>query len=843
MPDDRVLKMIAERFDRIRPDTGSTDNVVFWVDPKGEFSDSVDSLDIPGITLIRWDGFNSFKIKEMIECEDQGLRYLVYRSGMIPSDQYNILADTLHYSKPVFSADSASCICQEIGLSEEYRNLVQAHFGFFKVSSNKTKFQKFHPSDVESVKRAMIAVVVGSQDDSLDGIVTRIVCDNSVSFDDGGSADIIEYLDKYDLAEDFWDLCMKRYGFSEVGLDKLVRDLFVTAAFGSTEVSDSPKLSKYILPEKIRVSVIVNRILNDSDSIAKMESLCDFVSEKYKIKTILEAFDDMEILMGCDIFSCVDAVIAERLIERILSTNSPLDDTEYGRIKERIKRHSGRRFKAVFDSIVSGSRLIDFCMEYRKQPKDVNVKDIVDKYVSNLYRIDTCYRHFIVSSDSIDLSLGLSEDDIDGFKQFVENTYCNVFLDPIVSELCSLVSRYEDFPHPSQLNFYRKYIGNPDRELERKTVVIISDAFRYECAAELYDRFKSDPKIRECTLNHMISTVPSKTNFGMAALLPNNGLEVKLDKDGIPVVYIDGQNSESTDNRKRILQRCYHDSIVLTSEQVLAIGKGKEVRELCKGKKLIYIYQNVIDKIGESNEHEVFMACQTAINDIERIIKTVTAWNYPRFIISSDHGFLYHRSEMKEYAKISTVEGFNSKRRFAINDRRFGLERCVEFSLEYLGECNRDLFVSVPDSASIFRRRGDVKCFAHEGISPQEVIIPALVVNTIKAAVEEKHVGLRPSNKRDIKQVNPRFEFFQDHPVNDEFHKCEYEVWLEDEDCQALTKCYIVVADKDDPTDLGISLKMDVQLQKERVTMVICEKGEKDEQRYEGFRVKIIGFI
>lgn len=820
---------------------GSVDNVVFWIDPKGEFSDTVDSLDLEGITLIKWDGFNSFKIKEMIECENTESKYLIYMPGMVPGDQYNILADMMHYSKPAFSADSASCTCQEIGLSEEYKDLVQAHLGFFRSSGNRTKFQRFDPSDVESVKRAMIAVAVGSLDDSLDGIVTKIVCDYSVQSGNEESDDIIAHLEKYNLEDEFWSLCEKRYGFTEFSLDKFVRNLFVTAAFGNSEVSDSPKLSKFILRDKNRVGIIVDHILNDRSHPSEVESLCDSISEKYGIKKILEAFNDLEVLIGCDVFSCIDVVIAERLIGRILSTNSPLDDAEYARIGDRLKTNPGRRLEAVYDSIVSASRLIHSCEGYRNKPKAVNAKALIDGYVSDLYRIDTYYRHYIVSSDSIDSDSGVSDDDIDRLKQFVENTYCNVFLDPIVSELCSLVTRYEDFSSPSQQTFCSKYIGERGKDLNRKTVVIISDAFRYECAAELRDRFNSDPKVRECSLNHMVSTVPSMTNFGMAALLPNDGLEVRLKDDGTSAVLINGQSTDSS-MRETILKSCYPDSIVLRAEQFTHTS-GKDLREMCKGKKLIYIYHNSIDETGESAEQDVFEACRKAIDQIDKMIKTVTAWNYSRFVVTSDHGFLYHRSEMKEYSKISTVDGFNSKRRFAINDRKFDLDRCVEFSLDYLGDCNKDLFVSVPDSASIFRRQGKVKCFAHEGISPQEVIVPVLEVNTIKSAVEEKHVSLRPSSKREIKQVNPKFEFLQDHPVSDEFHKCEYEVWLEDENGQPLTKRYTVVADKDDPADLSVSQRMDVELQKSPVTLVMCEKGERDEQRYDDFRVRIIGFI
>ena len=830
--------MISDRFERINPKTGYKSKIIFWMDPKKEFSDDIDNIQLPDVSVIRWNGFNSFSIKERIECEEPDSKFLIYMPGEVPGDQTNILADMMHYSKPLFFADNASCICQEMDISERFKDTVQKHIGFFKTKKNRDGFEKYGPFDSEGqIHRAMLAVLLSSDDNTLDSIVTRIICDYSEIPSEEGSDEILAPLEKFDLTETLWNLCSKEYGFTGDSMEELVSDLFITAAFDSSTVSTSPKLSKYILPKRIPVIATVNHILDDREHSESIVDLCRSISDDKGIGKVLEAFDNMNDLVECEVFPCVDSAIVSRLIERIISTRSPLGDIEIEHVHRRMKTRSGRNLISFYESIASASELIGMCIEFNNRLKPSDAKAIIDSYVNVLYRIDTLYREFISSSDDIPSESDVSEDLVKELKDYVENTYCNIFLDPIVSDLCSLVGSYNDLPAPYQQDFCRKYIS----EKEKKTVIIISDAFRYECAAELCNRLKANPRVERCKLDHMISTVPSKTSFGMAALLPNDGLMVNLKENGDFTVLIDGQMTESS-MRETILQSRYPDSAVLKYDQ-FNNTTGKELRGQYGKKRLLYIYHDTIDKTGESDERNVFSACQRAIYEISELIKIVTNWNYTRFIVTSDHGFIYRRSEIKEYEKISTMNGFNSKRRFALNDRPFNLDRCVEFPLDYLGEGNKGLYVSVPNSTALFRHQGEAKCFAHEGISPQEIVVPVLTVTTQQGKLDEKYVGLKPSNKHEIKSFRPTLELWQEHPVDSEYHKHEYEIWLEDENEQCISQIYTVFADKDDPSDLKHRLKMTEDLKQDSIILVIRSKGESDVQRYEGFRVRRVASI
>ena len=826
--------MIEERFNRIRPTTGRTDRVVFWMDSKGEFSDTIDELVLPDIAIIRWDGFDSFKIKVRIECEEPESRFLIYRSRPVPDDQYNILADTMHYSKPHFSADSVSCVCQEMDIAEQFKDDIRNHMAFFKNARNRDGFKRFGPfKNSDSIIRSIIATLLKTDDNSTDAIVLRMISEYS----DEKDAEAIDLmLDKYHLADDLWSLCESEYGFRGSSLKELTRNLFMTAAFGTSPLADSPKLSKYILPESVRCTSMIGRVLNDKDYSEHAKELSESISECYAIGSILSTYDIGE-LVDCDVFDCIDLAIIERLIDRMIGTRSPFGITEYGYIGNRLSTNNGRRFASHYHMLESASRLIEACSVFSDRQPPMDAKAVISGYVSEYYRIDTFYRHFICFFDSVQKDCSLSEDKVHELFDYIENTYCNVFLGPVVSDLCSKIADYSDLPGPYQQDFCRRYIDE-----DRKTVVIISDAFRYECAAELCERLSSNSRFDKRQLEYMISTVPSKTNFGMAALLPNDGLEVRPEKDGGYAVLIEGQSTESS-MREKILRSHYPNSAILKYEQFEQC-KSSELRELCSKKKLIYIYHNSIDRTGESDEKHVFESCERAFDEITRIITTITNWNYTKFIITSDHGFIYRRSEIDEYDKISTVPGFNSRRRFAINDHPYGLNRCIEFSMDYLGDLNKNLYVSVPDSIALFRRQGEAKCFAHEGISPQEIVVPVLTVNTIKGSVREKYVGLRPDSQREVKkQFRPEFVFLQEHPVDDEYRRCEYEVWFEDADSQPVTQIYTVVADKSDPSDLKLVLKIKEELKTDSLTMFIRMKGSDDVERYDGFHVRIHGFI
>src|SRR5690606_32942876 len=80
---------------------------------------------------------------------------------------------------------------------------------------------------------------------------------------------------------------------------------------------------------------------------------------------------------------------------------------------------------------------------------------------------------------------------------------------------------YSSIKVPKQYDFYQTEIADKDQ----KVVVIISDALRYEAGYELLSQMHGDPK-NTAEIRYMLASIPSKTNVGMAQLLP--GKEFKF---------------------------------------------------------------------------------------------------------------------------------------------------------------------------------------------------------------------------------------------------------------------------------------------------------------------------
>ena len=99
---------------------------------------------------------------------------------------------------------------------------------------------------------------------------------------------------------------------------------------------------------------------------------------------------------------------------------------------------------------------------------------------------------------------------------------------------------------PKQEEFYKHYLRGYDGK--QGVIVIISDAFRYECAKELFSRLELDEK---CTpkMECMLSCLPSVTSVGMASLLPHKEMQV----DGNLNVTVDGQACASMEQRDKII--------------------------------------------------------------------------------------------------------------------------------------------------------------------------------------------------------------------------------------------------------------------------------------------------
>ena len=100
-----------------------------------------------------------------------------------------------------------------------------------------------------------------------------------------------------------------------------------------------------------------------------------------------------------------------------------------------------------------------------------------------------------------------------------------------------------------QKQFFQTWV-EPYLKKDNRVFVIISDGLRFESATELRERVLQEDRYT-ATLTPVLGSLPSYTQLGMAALLPNKALTFN---DKTEIVFAEGQSTQGTPNRTKVLQ-------------------------------------------------------------------------------------------------------------------------------------------------------------------------------------------------------------------------------------------------------------------------------------------------
>ena len=85
------------------------------------------------------------------------------------------------------------------------------------------------------------------------------------------------------------------------------------------------------------------------------------------------------------------------------------------------------------------------------------------------------------------------------------------------------------------------------------------------------------------------------------------------------------------------------DGVAVRADELLAMKKD-EGRDFVSGKRLVYIYHDTIDAMGDSaaTEKETFQAVRKAINELASLVAyIINNLNGHHIVITADHGFFF----------------------------------------------------------------------------------------------------------------------------------------------------------------------------------------------------------
>ena len=345
-----------------------------------------------------------------------------------------------------------------------------------------------------------------------------------------------------------------------------------------------------------------------------------------------------------------------------------------------------------------------------------------------------------------------------------------------------------------QRNFYSRHVRNA----KERTVVIISDALRYEVGQELFKRMMDDPKC-SAKLYVQLSVLPSYTRLGMAALLPHNTLTMTDDFR----VLADDALCNDLSGRQSVLQKHQTNGVCVQFDDIKGLKK-EELRNIFTGKQVVYVYHNQIDARGDkaTTEDEVFVACEEAIQEIMDLIHRVSInANTYRFLVTSDHGFIYKRDKLSESDKIGGISEKKAfiNRRFIVAQEPVVDEGVQSIAMGRILNNGDQKVVSFPASSNVFKVAGGGQNFVHGGSSPQEMLVPVLDIK-----MERGHMETRPAQialvsiVQKITNLITTMDFIQSDAVTDTIKKTTYKMYFISADNEKISNENTYIADSRD---------------------------------------------
>ncbi|NLV30314.1 MAG: BREX-1 system phosphatase PglZ type A [Acidobacteria bacterium] len=700
--ENRIAQALTKLFDRHR--------IVFWYDAKRELRGNFEALELPGVEKLELTN-NEYGIKYRVLREEPDRKFLLYREGPEPPHLENWLLD-VRLAHGEFRTDQAGIWLSELELGLEFADVVEGHAEFFQAVKRREALRKLLKSDdtAGKIRMKMLAVCAGSEP-RMDAVVENLLQELAEGRDEK-----VKLIGRCRLDGFLWEQMTRCYGYrsEEPGIRDFVIELFKSCYAMGTD--GQVKLTGDAL-------VLLKRWKDSRQFEKGFETLSEECAEVLSIEQDLARRDFRE-LIELDYFRLIDQKIISDLVRAVASRTVSSGDVSLW-VRQRRTGHWYHQYRHHYEAVDYGSRLIH-AMDETRIDMD-SLADGVQRYSRFWYQLDQLYRKFtyhVRMSGQASLTASLSEQ--------VENLYSNNYLLKLGDSFQARVEetpRWEALPFPRQDEFFTHWV-QPFLGRDNKVCVVISDALRYEIGDELLSLIRQEDRYG-AELEPMISMLPSYTQLGMAALLPHK--ELALADNDTGAVLVDGQSSQGTANRGKILIAAVERAVVCKAEELMAM-KGEDCRALVRDHDVIYVYHNRIDATGDKRESEerIFEAVEDTLEELIRLFKKLTGANANNLLVTSDHGFIYQNRTIDE----SDFAGADAAGdRILVRDRRFVLGQGLAespslhtFSSTQLGLAGK-MEIQIPKSINRLRLKGSGSRYVHGGASLQEVVVPVLRIN------------------------------------------------------------------------------------------------------------------
>ena len=754
--------------------------IIFWYDDSKEFEEDINDIQLDNAELHILKEDNWMFTKYYVEIEKKDTNFLIYAPFERPSDEENYLADMVHYAVP-FTADKLTMYAQELKIPKELYYLLEKYRLFWKASTRRNAFKNLNINYTETnIIIGILAVLSNQKMLNFDYILREVIVNDSSE-----ENKIINEFSKYNILDDFWLLVSKKYKYSDTNptVKKLIISLILNYTADFYEGNYLANWRPYIVEDRNNAHIFIDEFMNNAHYSEIYDDISLDLEKTLKVDTI--RIENIDSYKHCDSFERFDQNIIAHYVDLLITNQKDLGNEFKELLEYRKKTHFYSKYEDSYQLIYYANLFISLINDFKREGVSDELEEIIKEYAEKWTYIDSYYRKFYYHYRKIE-----NNENLEDLRQLIENMYLTRFLNKINPIFTKKLSEkgLADINTDKQWKFYKRYI--PASVKKHKTAVIISDGFRYGCAVELYAELKKDPK-RKPFIKPMISTVPSRTSIGMAALLPHK--EIAFDGE---TALIDGNKSGSIEERKSILNSYYNDSYAISYKEITALTLD-EFKETLRGKNLVYIYHNKIDAIGDKaiTENYVFDAAQETIEDLLNLITRLSHLNYSEIYVTADHGFIYKRDKLEEKDKVS-LNGIveDKKHRYIFSNKELDIVGSVPISMDFL---NIDGYANVPIGVDLFKAPGNGLNYVHGGASLEECIIPLLEVKAKKGAKNQSKVGLQllSTNNR-VTNYEVMLTFYQKENISNKVIPLEAAIYFVDDEENKISNEVIIHADK-----------------------------------------------
>ena len=749
--------MKAEQVDKALHQKFVAENarLVFWHDQDGDFADHVEgglAGDLAAVKVLDVAKVGGLSAKLRLERDDPEGKYLVYTRGEVPPAEEDWLLDIRLYSAQ-FRADVASLWLQELGLSSlSLTNHLRERATFLGSQDRRKKLARLLSvrEDEAAIDLKMMAVLVGSPVASRFEVL-RALChghERKGHFDLTQPPEAIAAFEKMGLLDRFWELMRSEFAYTSdaPSVAELLRRLFVSELFHQTDAARMDSLAHHQLPGGGRRNAVVF-LTQWRDSSGKAGSYDAAAAAVAAEQNVSEALATLELEAIKDVYTFWDAEkrVVSSLKDRLLGETLAVDVEAIAAVAT--ARKSGhwlsgpgrdseerRAVADAYDAIVAASELFALHVEHRKALSFEAPGDLIAAYQQTLYRFDGLYRIFCTRAKS-------ARGQLNTLAQEVERVYEQGFLQPLGVEWSRLLdegflAKWSLQDLPAQQDFYKTNIRRHVEGSERKRAfVIISDAFRYEAAKELTECLNGRYRMN-AELTAMLGVLPSYTALGMASLLPHKTLAYSDTGD----VLADGKAVAGTEARGKQLATV--NGMAIQANGLRRMGRD-EAREFTDGKRVIYIYHNVIDARGDtaSTEEGTFDAVSDCIDELVELVHfCVNKLNAAKVWVTADHGFLFQQEALDETDKSKLshkpAHAVKVKKRYLLGRDLGNAPEAHHGSTHVTAGAEGGMEFWVPRGANRFHLTGGAR-FVHGGAMPQEVVVPLVTVTQLRGKQKE----------------------------------------------------------------------------------------------------------